>query len=121
MARTVIVGGPRTGKTTLANHLAADALHTDDTIGAGWDGAVERVAGWMDRPGATIEGVQTVRGLRKWLEDHPRGKPCEEVIHLTAPKVARTRGQAIMAKGCETVFKEIEPELRRRGVTIRRG
>jgi hypothetical protein len=35
--------------------------------------------------------------------------------------VARTRGQAIMAKGCETVFKEIEPELRRRGVTIRRG
>jgi len=40
------------------------------------------------------------------------------VVWLTKPKEEQTRGQAIMHKGIETVMKEIEPELRRRGVDI---
>lgn len=117
--RVVIVGGPRTGKTTLAQRLDPNAKHTDDTIRRGWEPAIETVAGWMggSEP-VTIEGVQGARGLRKWLQDHPTGKPCDEVIHLRTPVVPRTRGQAIMAKGIETVLKEIRPELQARGVKI---
>lgn len=115
MTLRAIVGGPKTGKTTMSS---PDAKHTDDTIPLGWDKAIETVSGWFGKA-EEIEGVQVARGLRKWLEDNPTGKPCDEVVHLTAPVVPRTRGQAIMAKGIETVLREIRPELERRGVVIR--
>lgn len=120
--RLVIAGGPKTGKTTLANTMSADVLHTDDLIGLGWVSARDAIAARLgpDAP-AVIEGVQAVRGLRQWLREHPEGRPCDELIWLERPKVARTEGQAIMARGIETVLREIEPELLRRGVRIRRA
>ena len=117
--RVVIVGGPNTGKTTYAKKLADNIKHTDDTIPMGWDQAIDHVASWMGKPEQpVIEGVQAVRGMRKWLADNPTGKPCDEVVWLQTPKEAQTRGQAIMNKGLDTVMKEIIPELERRGVEI---
>jgi len=116
MPKRVITGGPGTGKTTKAGKHAA---HTDDLIHLGWEPAIDKVASMLGTGGPeVIEGVQVARGLRKWLEDNPTGKPCDEVVWLTKPKEQQTRGQAIMHKGIETVMKEIEPELRKRGVQI---
>lgn len=119
---TVIAGGPKTGKTTLAATMSTNVLHTDDLIALGWVGARDQIARWLGHGGnAVIEGVQACRGLRQWLREHPEGRPCDEVIWLECPKVACTKGQAVMARGIETVLREIEPELIRRGVRIRRA
>jgi hypothetical protein len=108
-----VVGGPKTGKTT----TAPTAKHTDDTIGLGWDGAKKEVVKWFG--GAQeVEGVLAARALRQWLRDNPTGKPCDEVLHLVVPKAEQTPGQQAMQRGVETVFREIRPELERRGVKI---
>jgi len=122
MTRTVIVGGPKTGKTTLARKLSPKAFHTDSVLPSGWSNTSATVATWFTRADAqVIEGVAAPRALRKWLAANPTGKPCDEIVHLTRPRLARTPGQEAMAKGCETVFNEIAPELRRRGVVIKEG
>lgn len=122
MKRTVIVGGPRTGKTTLAETLGAPVIHTDTHITVGnFSAQSDAAVRHFDIPGDwTLEGVTAVRALRKWLESHPEGKPCDTVIHLARPHVSLTGGQATLGKGCETVWREIELELRKRGVSIDR-
>lgn len=120
MTRIVIAGGPRTGKTSFARTLGQHRS-TDDLIGThDWSGVSELVASqWMVAPGPwVIEGVAAVRALRKWLVAHPEGKPCDVVHWLRKPMVARSPGQETMAKGCESVWREVEPELRRRGVEV---
>ena len=118
--RTVIIGGPRTGKTTRAGAEGGEVLHTD-SLAAGRDWSAQSTAA-VHALGAsasgTMEGVTAVRALRKWLAAHPEGKPCERVVRLTQAHQPLTPGQASLAKGCDTVFREIEPELRRRGVRI---
>lgn len=119
MPRVVIAGSPRAGKTTLSNTFKGTVLHTDDLIGRyEWSAASEEVARWFDRPYDVIEGVAAVRALRKWLDSHPVGRPCDQLIWLTRPFVALTPGQATMAKGCDSVFQEIRQELHRRSVRI---
>lgn len=115
--RVVIAGGPKTGKTTLA--AAPDARHTDDLIGTlDWSAASAEVARWFSEPGPwTIEGVACIRALRKALDTSP-AKPCDRVILLTRPHVMRTTGQEAMWKADAARWREIEPELRRRGVII---
>lgn len=122
-SRIVVAGGPRTGKTTYAGTLTPHPLHTDVLVGTvPWSGASEEVAEWFDRPGPwVVEGVAAVRALRKWLAAHPTGKPCDSVRWLAEPKVSRDRGQETMAKGCETIWAEVLPLLRKRGVTIVHG
>jgi len=118
--RTVIVGGPRTGKTTLAATLDPSAMHTDDLIGVlPWSAASQHIADdWISKPGPwTIEGVAAVRALRKWLAAN-EGKPCERVIVLEVPRVELTTAQAGMAKGHAKILAEIEGELASRGVEI---
>lgn len=123
--RILIGGGPRTGKTTLADHLdAANALHTDDLINQhDWSAVSHEVATvWMVEPGPwIIEGVATVRALRKRLEalaNDPTAKPCDLFVWLTEPKLNRTARQDSMAKGAQTVFDQIRPDLEARGVRI---
>jgi hypothetical protein len=117
--RTLITGGPRTGKTTLSRNYAEPTHHTDDTIGRGWSEASAEVARWINRPGPwVIEGVAVPRALRKWLEAFD-GKPCDELIVMTHPHVALTPGQMRMAKGVYTVLDQILPELEQRGVKVR--
>ena len=120
--RLVIGGGPRTGKTTLSMQVPSDVwvFHTDSLIAeTDWSGGSERVAELFDRDGDwVIEGVATVRALRKWLEAHQEGKPCDRVVWCAEPFVKRSRGQVVMAKGCETIWAEIHPQLEARGVEI---
>jgi adenylate kinase family enzyme len=117
--RRVIIGGPRTGKTTLARRLSERPLHTDDHMRMGWSESSQYVADRLNDPTVEcVEGVTAVRALRKWLKANPEGKPCDEVIHLTEPKEGRTEGQDRMAKATDTIFREIRPELERRGVRI---
>lgn len=119
--RIVIGGGPRTGKTTLAGHIGgADVLHTDDLIDQyDWSAASEQIASqWLPMPGPWIlEGVATIRGLRKALT-LTEGPPCDLLVWLTEPKVTRTPKQESMAKGCQTIFDEIRGTLEARGVRI---
>jgi hypothetical protein len=124
MSRIVICGGPQVGKTTLAASLAErtgiSVRHTDDLVGQlEWSDASLAVSTWLDAPGAwLVEGAACARALRKWLLRNPTGKPCDIVVALKTPHAERSRGQAAMGKGCETVFAAIADELRARGVTI---
>ncbi len=123
--RIIIAGGPRTGKSTLAVRLGerhgipvkfGDSLiDTHD-----WSEASAEVSKWMDEPGpAIIDGVVAVRAIRKWLARNPEDKaPDFVVVYLRDNIQVRTPGQRVMAKGVHTVWEEILPELRRRGVEI---
>lgn len=117
--RIAIGGGPRTGKTTIAESFGWPVRHTDDLIGKlEWSAASTEVARWMEAPGPwVIEGVAVARALRKALIMSPR-KPCDLLVWLTTPHVELTAEQATMGKGCDTVLGEIRDELVRRGVTI---
>ena len=118
--RTVITGWPKTGKTTLANSLDVEVKHTDDLIDKmEWSEASQYVAdSWFADSTFCVEGVAAVRALRKWLAQHPDGKPCDKVVWMDEPKVAMTKGQETMAKGCSKVWHEIERELIMRGVKV---
>lgn len=123
-SRICIIGGPRTGKTTLAG-LIAPALRvlprgTDSLVGVlEWSDASLMVASWFAEPGPwVIEGVAVVRALRKWLVAHPEGKPCDRVVLLTVAHEHREKGAESMAKGHDTIWAEVEPLLVARGVSI---
>lgn len=119
--RVCVTGGPRTGKTTWAlMHGVGTVRHTDDAIGSGdWSAASEIVVGWLGLPGPwTVEGVAVARALRKWLRSHPSGKPCDRVVVLSRPRAPLSKGQDAMAKGVDTVWRQVMPELVARGVVI---
>lgn len=123
--RICVAGGPRVGKTTYAALLVGPVRHTDDILGKvgdgkdRWSAESAAVATWFDIPGPwVVEGVTVPRALRKWLAQHPEGKPCDTVLWLEREGVERTKGQEVMAKACATVLREILPELERRGVRV---
>ncbi len=124
----VIAGHPLTGKTTLAEVMLSEVKdpenvtvrHTDETIDLGWSEGSQEVSTWFDAEGPwIIEGVSTPRALRKWLERNPAGKPCDRIIFLIAKGLeGLIKGQASMAKGCDTVMGKIQQALVERGVLI---
>lgn len=123
--RILIAGVPRSGKSTLADELGAanklKPLHTDDHIGLGWSESSAAVAAQIRRPGPwIIEGVAVPRALRKWLAAN-EGRPADEIYWLPLECIPLTHGQASMAKGCATVWREILPALIARGVKLRSG
>lgn len=139
--RIVITGGPRTGKTTLAdsmwNNVAVEAgaadptkrglgieivRHTDDLIGhVDWSAASQAVSEWLNEPGPwIIEGVAVSRALRKWRDQHPGERPpADRVIYLRDAYERTTSKQDAMAKGVLTVHLEIEPWLLEHGITTK--
>lgn len=132
MTRIVILGGPKTGKTTLARKLDEQCNHqpcgslrmTDDLIHLGWSEASQAASLWFDEPGPwIIEGVAIVRALRKWRDQHPGERPpVDRVIRLTTPHVALWGGQIAMMKGEHTVWtKDVEPWMRQYDVRIDHG
>ena len=120
--RVVLAGGPRTGKTTIAEALQhrIRTRSTDALIGS-YDfaeGAPAEVARWMAEPGPwLIEGVAAIRAARAYLQA-VESAPCDLLVWLAVPFVERSQTQRGMAKGCETVFRQILPELEARGVEV---
>jgi dephospho-CoA kinase len=118
----VIAGGPLTGKTYLSRSFQhTPVYHTDDLIRLG--DMAKQVEAAVDRlqcPGSwVLEGVTTVRALRHWMRAHPGAKPpLDRVLYLRRPMADRTPQQTAMAKGIETVWHEIEPQLRALGVEV---
>lgn len=86
MNRILIIGGPRTGKTMLANRLGIQlgmlARHTDDVAATGWSEASQAASEWID-PDVSwiIEGVAMGRAMRKWLAANP-GRPLAAKVIL---------------------------------------
>jgi hypothetical protein len=131
--RIIILGGPRVGKSTLSEKLQSEfsipTLHTslelEDLFPVdqpeSWSQQSEHASKWFDDPGDWIcEGVQMARGLRKWLKAHP-GKPLDaDIFLLRQPMVPQRDGQKAMMKGVESVFREIEAELTKRGARIQK-
>lgn len=117
----LITGVPRAGKTTLAATMAADSdlpvRHTDDLLKLEWSEASLTASAWLDEAPAIIEGVAVPRAVRKWLA-RSLGKPADVVFWMGKPRVPLNPGQARMAAGCLTVFRQIIPELLNRGVRI---
>ena len=124
--RIVIAGGPKCGKSTASEALGERlgvmrVRHTDDLIRSHkWSEASAEAATWLDMPGPWIvEGVAAVRALRKWMATaSPVAKPCDVVLWLDAPHEELVLGQLSMLSGCETVWREVHPMLRERGVRI---
>lgn len=91
---------------------------TDELISLGWSESSLAASFWFDEPGPWVcEGVAVPRALRKWLERND-GVPADIIVFITEPVVARSRGQHVMALGCATVWREIRPELVRRGAHL---
>lgn len=117
----VIAGGPRAGKSTFAAAIAGKhRIHNgEELVGADWSAGSLTASLWLSEPGPWIcENVAMARAMRKWLARNPEGSPADLVIHINEPVVERLRGQHLMALGCETVWREIKPELERRGTRI---
>lgn len=114
----LIAGGPQTGKTTSAG---ADARHTDD-LGTDRPRFVQRVhqiAGWIPSATGTIEGATIPHALRHVMRENQSLRLDDvEIEFLKAPKAPTSKGQDTMAKGIQTVWNEIKPELVRRGAKV---
>ncbi len=128
MSIIAIAGFPLAGKTTLAaklgEELGRDTMSTDSLLGLdlSWSELSEFTAGWFETmDDVVIEGVAVPRALRKWLDTHDQGKPCEKVIWLESPKALLTDEQLAMGRGCRSVMKEIIDELEARGVVLQKG
>lgn len=119
--RVLIIGWPKSGKTTLAAKMGG-GRSTDETLemGLDWSAGSEEVAKWFDKPGPwIIEGVAIPRALRKWAANHPGQRPpVDKIIHLQTCHGDLTSGQIAMGKGIDTVLADIMPWLREHNVTI---
>jgi len=122
--RIAIVGSPRAGKSTLAvrlgHSLGMPVTHSDSLISLGWSQASSELAELIEQAPGIFEGVAVVRALRKLLQRHAT-PPVNRVIVLTKPHMQLSSGQEALRKGCATIWSEIEPELRARGVEVVHG
>lgn len=140
MSRICITGGPRTGKTTMAEHLfgahswphdvpncdgCGVLRHTDDLIeqckhlgNKAWFEESRIASTWLDEPGPwIIEGVTVSRALRKWRDmHHGERPPVDRVIYLREPYEKLTPGQSTMAKGVRNVHDKIVSWLEQYGI-----
>ncbi|HET6886637.1 MAG TPA: hypothetical protein VFH87_01815 [Candidatus Udaeobacter sp.] len=127
--RTIIVGGPRTGKSTMASRLGAPVYCTDPLSKV--KEPLERVTyspdeldwgedsdwitnHWLPQRGPwTIEGHATARVLRKYYEKCRLGigeetaPPCDRIIVLTR-QYYWNEGQRRMHEGVMTVWNGIK-------------
>jgi hypothetical protein len=121
--RITICGGPRVGKTTLGRVLAEEhritLVSTDDFMSQPWamipDLVIERI---RDERAWVLEGTQTARVLRRWLNDQGANPNLTSVYWLSKPLVELSDRQESMAKGVEKVFNDVRPKLHKLDVPI---
>src|SRR5512146_1527083 len=84
-SRLILAGGPRAGKSHLAEALRDDGIRlygSDALIGLGWSESSAKASEWFDGDGPWIaEGVAMPRALRKWIARSP-GRPADCVVWL---------------------------------------
>ena len=98
--KIVIVGGPRSGKTSMAKLFGVTVRHTDDLKNQPNADIPRIIAGWFNLPGSwLVEGVWAARGLRRWLREHPSGKPADLVLVVEGARLDLTPKQEAMRKG----------------------
>ena len=122
----IITGVPRSGKTTLANEMSNNVYHvyhSDDLKEKDWrlqSNILARLIDTHKDDYDIMEGVAMVRALRKWLQKNKdnNDSPAKTIMWFPKELVPLTPGQASMAKGCRTIWKEIESELRFRTEVI---
>ncbi len=120
--KVLILGGPKTGKSTRAQGMGTPVLNTDHLRDRGWGEDSAEVAQWMNKPGSwVIEGTAVVRGLRKWMTQNPDARlDGVEIVALNRPYGMRSEGQERMAKGCDTIWGQIRADAVRRGARVTR-
>lgn len=123
-SRIVIVGGPRTGKTTLSGVIMAafglSPRHTDDLIETHeWGAAISEVENWLRTGGPwVIEGVTAAHALRRWLSANESGAPADIVVVTSVPHMELSDGQRRLGDQFHSVVSEIHDELVSRGVNV---
>src|SRR5690348_5008412 len=124
--KVCIIGGPRSGKSTLANSYGAPVFCADpinlvkDVLkgvtylpeGINWDSQSHYICkNWFSMEGDwVIEGVGVVRALRKWIKYYSNKPPCYNIVYIMDqhPKAGHLLvGQESMRSGIETVWSEI--------------
>lgn len=116
----VIIGGPRTGKTTLGQKLAEAARvplrSTDDLKHLDWDDVTPIVVQWLLDPNpCVIEGVRAIHALRV-IQDYDLRE--FKIILLIQPQVEQTGRQMAMADGILGIYRRIKDRLRVQGAEI---
>ncbi len=133
MTKIILVGAPRSGKSTYARQLRQRGIPTYCTDpeslvkdieknvtylpeGLDWSQASQYVVDeWLSMKGPwCIEGIATVRALRKALDGYKELLKGVQVIRIKGQhKDDVTKpGQITLKKGIDTVWKEIAPTLR---------
>jgi hypothetical protein len=127
--RVVIIGGPRSGKSTMAskysNHYCTDPKSLVKDIlpsaqylpeGLKWGDDSQFICdNWFTMRGSwIIEGVGAVRALRKWDKQY---HPCDVIVVLKDkhPLATRSDGQEAMSKAVMNIWYSIE--MRYRNIT----
>lgn len=131
-SRIILVGGPRTGKSTIARTYRERGVPTfcgdprskakeiEDGVvylpeGLAWTEGSQYVAdNWFTKAGPWIcEGQIMARALRKWIRSHPKTMPADRIIVITNhhPDAALLPGQRAMHKSVMTVWHEIRRKL----------
>lgn len=117
--KLLIIGYPRSGKTTLAEtqqvlmqHPYQDnrvkKISTDDLVKQyEWSAFSDKVADLLTQPGPwIIEGCSAVRGLRKYLK--AGNKPDFEIVWLDKPYIPLTGKQIGFAASLSSIYKECQ-------------
>jgi hypothetical protein len=137
MPRIVVIGGPRTGKTTYATklarqlgvHLASTGkrtehegglVSTDNYLDRGtYDDLPDRViADLRKRDSFVLEGTQAARVVRRWLKQSPDEPRLDKALVFNRPWVKRNPRQESTAKGVRTTLRDLLPMLERAGIQV---
>lgn len=124
--RTIIIGGPRSGKSTLAQTFGCPVFCADpknlvkDVIDGvtylpdaiEWDQQSHFICNnWFTMDcDWVIEGVSVVRALRKWAKYYDTNPPCYNIIYIKNIHPLASNildGQIAMAKSIDTIWSEI--------------